>query len=67
MLDLMQFRLAESIDNTNILENISRFIRLCHANRIKIKFGCYQSISEIYAVNVALDCLCDGVGNGILC
>ena len=62
ILDLMNMWLAESIDNTDIVENMCTFARLCHASQIKIIFGCHQLI---YAVNVALECLRDDVGNGI--
>ena len=70
MLDLMQFQLAESIEDTDINENSCKFIRLYRASRIDIRradtrFWYKQLVSEIYAVNVALECLRDGVGNGI--
>ena len=65
ILDLMNMWLAESIDNTVIVENMCKFDRLYHASQIKIMFGCHQLISEVYAVNVALECLREGVGNGI--
>ena len=32
ILDLMQFRLAESIENTDMLENTRTFNRLCRAS-----------------------------------
>ena len=65
ILDLMNMWLAESIDNTVIVENMCKFDGLYHASQIKIMFGCHQLISEVYAVNVALECLREGVGNGI--
>ena len=70
MLDLMQFQLAESIEDTDINENSCKFIRLYRASRIDIRradtrFWYKQLVSEMYAVNVALECLRDGVGNGI--
>ena len=65
ILDLMQFRLAESIENTDILENTRTFNRLCRASRIDLKPLHMLTISHVYAVNVALECLRDGVGNGI--
>ena len=68
MLDLMQFQLAESIEDTDINENSCKFIRLFRADLIDIRradtrFWYKQLVSEIYAVNVALECLRDGVGN----
>ena len=33
ILDLMNMRLAESIENTNIVETMRKFDRLCHANQ----------------------------------
>ena len=65
MLDLMQFRLAESIEDTNIYENMNKFDRLCHASRINIIPEYKETISGIYAVNVALECLHDSIGNRI--
>ena len=63
-LDLTNMWLAESIDDTDIRENMSKFRRLCNANRIVMSYN-MTLISEIYAVNVALECLRHGVGNGI--
>ena len=64
MLDLINLRLAESIADTDIGESRDKFFRLCIADRIK-KIRDMMIISRIYAVNVALECLRDGVGNGI--
>ena len=61
MLDLMNMQLAESIRDTNTLENARKFITLCHARRIRVTSLCMVPISEVYAVNVALECLRDGV------
>ena len=63
-LDLTNMWLAESIDDTDIRENMSKFRRLCNANRIVMSYN-MTLISEIYAVNLALECLRHGVGNGI--
>ena len=65
MLDLINLRLAESIEDTHICELVCKFNRLCHANRMRSRFGCEFVISRTYAVNVVLECLRDGVGNGI--
>ena len=65
MLDLINMQLAESIEDTHICELVCKFNRLCHANRMRFRFGCEFVISRIYAVNVVLECLRDGVGNGI--
>ena len=64
MLGLINLRLAESIANIDIDENENKFIRLCNANWINVSLE-LLSIAQIYAVNVPLECLRDGVGNGI--
>ena len=65
MLDLINYHLVESVADTDICENMRKFDRLCDASRIRIK-SCYRAfLSRIYAINVGLECLCDGVGNGI--
>ena len=64
MLDLINLRLAQSIADTDIGQSRDKFFRLCIADRIK-KIRDMMIISRIYAVNVALECLRDGVGNGI--
>ena len=61
MLDLINLRLAELIDNIDIHENMSKFKRLCNANRIDFMNWYMVPISTIYAVNVALECLRDGI------
>ena len=65
ILDLMQFRFAESIENADILENTRKFNRLCRVSRIDLKPLHMLTITHVYAVNVVLECLRDGVGNGI--
>ena len=65
MLDLTNLWLAESISNIDIDENVKKFTRLCNANRIKTSSWNMLLIAHIYAVNVALECLRDGVENGI--
>ena len=65
MLDLTNLWLAESIANIDIDENVYKFTRLCNANRMKTSSWNMLLISHIYAVNVALECLRNGVGNGI--
>ena len=65
ILDLMNMQLSESIDNTDIVENSRKFDRLCHACKIDIIPEYKETISGIYVVNVALECLRDGMGNGI--
>ena len=65
MLDLMNMQLAELTDNIEVQENVCRFNRLCHANRIVYRSQHMQSISRVYAVNMALECLRDSAGNGI--
>ena len=65
MLDLTNLWLAESISNIDIDENVNKFTRLCNANRIKTSSWNMLLIAHIYAVNVALECLRDGVENGI--
>ena len=64
MLDLINLRLAESIADIDINENENKFARLCRAKRIKATWDT-ASIAQIYAINVALECLRDSVGNGI--
>ena len=63
VLDLINLRLVESIHDVH--KNICKFMRLCSHNRIDFMGECMLSISRIYAVNVVLDCLRHGVGNGI--
>ena len=65
ILHLMNIQLAESIEDMNICENMNKFDRLCHASRINIIPEYREIISGIYSVNVAIECLHDGVGNGI--
>ena len=65
ILDLMNMQLSESIDNTDIVENSRKFDRLCHACKIDIIPEYKETISGIYVVNVALECLRYGMGNGI--
>ena len=65
ILDLMNMRLAESIENTNIVETMRKFDRLCHANQIRPEQLYPTVIPGLYAVNVASECLRDGVGNRI--
>ena len=64
MLDLINLWLAESIADIDIHENENKFARLRRAKRIKATWGT-ASIAYIYAINVALECLRDSVGNGI--
>ena len=65
MLDLIKMRLINSIEYTDICENMFKFDRLCNANRIIVDY-CYKLIiSELHAVNTALECLRDNVGNEI--
>ena len=40
MLDLKNLRLAESIEGTHTYKLVCKFNRLCHANRIKFRYGC---------------------------
>ena len=63
MLDLISLRLVESIDD--VYKNLCKFMRLCSVSQINIMDECMMSISRIYEVNVVLECLRDGVGNGI--
>ena len=65
ILDLMNMRLAESIENRDICENMHKFNRFCCSSRIDIMSEYKMLISEVYAVNVALECLRDVVENGI--
>ena len=44
---------------------MAKFRKLSSANRIDFMFWYKRSISKIYAANVALECLRDGVGNRI--
>ena len=64
ILDLINFRLAELIADIDICENVGKFRRLCIANRIKRTWN-MVIIANIYAVNVALKCLRNSVGNGV--
>ena len=64
MLDFINLRLAALTDNINFDENVDKFRRSCHANRIK-KTRYMMLISYIYGLNVALECLRNSVGNGI--
>ena len=63
MLDLITLQLVESI--ADVYKNICKFMRLCSVNRINFMDECMLPISRIYAVNMVLECLRDGVGNGI--
>ena len=65
ILHLMNIQLAESIEDMNICENMNKFDRLCHASRINIIPEYKETISGIYAVNVALERLRDSIGNRI--
>ena len=65
VLDLTNLWLAESLANIDIDENVNKFTRLCNANRMKTSSWNMLLIAHIYAVNVALECLRDGVGKGI--
>ena len=42
-----------------------KFMGLCDGSGIDFIEGYMLTISRIYAINVALDCLRDGLGNGI--
>ena len=64
MLDLINLRLAESIADIDIHENENKFAGLRRAKRIKTTWET-ASIAHIYAINVALECLRDSVGNEI--
>ena len=63
MLDLIKLQLVESIDD--VYKNICKFTRFCFSNCIDFMDECILSISRIYAVNVVLECLLNGVGNGM--
>ena len=63
MLDLMNLELSKSI--ADIQENTYKFMKLWDASRIKLKSWYGSLIADIYALNVVLECLRDGVGNGI--
>ena len=65
ILDLMNMWLAESIEDMDMCENMNKFDRLCRASRINFITEYKEIISGIYAVNVALECLHDSVGNEI--
>ena len=65
LLDLINVRLAELVANNDINENEIKFARLCTANRRKVSWD-IVSITHLHAINVALECLRDGVENGIL-
>ena len=58
-------RLAESIVDIDISDNMTKFRRLCHANRIDFEYWYMLAISRMYAVNVELECLRNSMGNGI--
>ena len=65
MLDLMNMDLAESIAYTDTRETEYRFHRECQARPIAFEHCWGRSISEVYAVDVALGGLRESVGNGI--
>ena len=65
ILDLLNMRLAESIVDIDISDNMTKFRRLCHANRIDFEYWYMLAISRMYAVNVELECLRNSMGNGI--
>ena len=65
MLDLMYLWLTKSIYYIGVYDNMPKFIGLCDGSGIDFIERYMLAISRIYAINVALDCLCDGVGNGI--
>ena len=65
MLSLMYMQLTESIEDTDICENMLEFNELCRANRIIIHCHYNPLISKMYAENKVLECLRDNVGNGI--
>ena len=63
MLDLMNLELSKSI--ADIQENTYKFMKIWDASRIKLKSWYGSLTAVIYALNVVLECLRDGVGNGI--
>ena len=65
MLDLMYLWLTKSIYYIGVYDNMPKFIGLCDGSGIDFIERYMLAISRIYAINVALDCLRDGVGNGI--
>ena len=54
MLDLMNFKLCELMDEISISEKKNEFKRLCSANQIKSKSREMNRISQIYAVNIVI-------------
>ena len=67
ILDLINLRLVESIADIDVSENMRKFRISCIVNQVLIEFMDWYMlpISRIYAVNGALECLRNGVGNGI--
>ena len=67
ILDLINLRLVESIADIDVSENMRKFRVSCIVNQVLIEFMDWYMlpISRIYAVNGALECLRNGVGNGI--
>ena len=65
MLDLINMQLAESMAYTDTRETEYRFHRECQARPIAFEHCWGRSISEVYAVDVALGGLRESVGNGI--
>ena len=67
ILDLINLRLAESIADIDVSENMRKFRISFIVNQVLIEFMDWYMlpISRIYAVNGALECLRNGVGNGI--
>ena len=67
ILDLINLRLVESIADIDVSENMRKFRISCIVNQVLIEFMDWYMlpVSRIYAVNGALACLRNGVGNGI--
>ena len=63
MLDVMNFKLCELMDEISISESKNEFKRLCSANQIKSKSREMNRISQIYAVNVVMKNIRDVLGN----
>ena len=62
MLDVMNFKLCELMDEISISESKNEFKRLCSANQIKSKSREMNRISQIYAVNVVMKNIRDVLG-----
>ena len=63
MLDVMNFKLFELMDETSISEKQNEFNILCSANQIKSNSRAMKRISRIYAVNIVMKNIRDVFGD----